>query len=127
MQRKLWIITSGVAFAAGATIATMGRPRALGFGLTLTVVATLAAATWVICCQLDTHTRDVEAAFEMGHSAGYREGRRVARPVVVPMLEESEREKGWVDAHSAAAFGQVAGDRPPARRDETDLYGTSQG
>lgn len=130
-MHKVWIYVSGAAFAAGATIATVTwhQPRGHVAGLTLVLMAAMAAMTQAVCRQIGKQGRDVEAAYEMGHAAGYREGRRVARPVVVPhpTLGQWDKDEGGSHARATAAVWQVAGDGAPARREAADLHGAAEG
>lgn len=70
-------------FDAGATI---------GLGqlvIAAALIASMSVATLIICTAVKGCSREAVAAYDLGEQIGrdrgYEEGRRVARPVVVPM------------------------------------------
>lgn len=124
-MRKTWMVVAVTGIGTGLTFAALaesGRTPLRGYGLALFLVGALALATLYI----SRNGCDVTSAYEMGHAAGYREGRRVARPVVVPM-RRYEVGEGSSDAYQASAFGQVAGDSEASRRDQEDAHSAAQG
>lgn len=72
----------------GIAGAVLAEPTMWAIGVAF-VIGSMWLATLVICRAVKRPTRDAMAAYDlgeqMGRDRGYEEGRRVARPVVVPM------------------------------------------
>jgi cytochrome c553 len=72
----------------GASIAIVAEPTIVALAV-IVVLASMWLATLVICRSVKSCSREAVAAYDlgeqMGRDRGYMEGRRVARPVVVPM------------------------------------------
>lgn len=92
MWARAAIAAGGIAAGAGAVLTALtygGDLYAVTVGVSSSIIGTGICATGVVCRSLRRPRVDVEAAFELGrqvgHDRGYWEGRRTARPVVVPL------------------------------------------
>jgi hypothetical protein len=70
------------------TITIVTEPTMMAL-VTVVILASMWLATAVICRAVKATTKDAVQAYDLGEQIGrgrgYEEGRRVARPVVVPM------------------------------------------
>jgi hypothetical protein len=133
-MQKCALVASGVATAAGATIAaTMFGSGIEVYGLSLALIGSLGLASAALSRQVRESARDAIAAYDLGqqlgYDKGYMEGRRVARPVVVPhpSLRQCEHDlEGGDHVRQETSVRQVAGDGPAARWQATHAHRAAQ-